>query len=176
MQPDTNLARLLAAEWPEVEGRWRGMIFGAYPSDTASFLEKKKDQFDNPVGYAVRQMTEGVLRGIIAGASPAELAALMEPVVRIRAIQSFKPSGAMAFVFALKDAVREHVMDQKSPETISAGDLIGFFSEVDAVALLAFDYYMDSREKLHEVRHEELKNNMYMLLRQANQVNTGEGP
>ena len=45
---------------------------------------------------------------------------------------------------------------------------------MDEISHISFDIYMECRQKLFEVKEDELKRNLYMLLRKNNLVSDGE--
>ncbi|GAB4421966.1 MAG: RsbRD N-terminal domain-containing protein [Thermodesulfovibrionales bacterium] len=145
--------------------KWFDVIVETYPSETASFLKRQKNQFTNPVGHTILQGMDGLLEGLINGTDSERVSSYLDNVIRIRAIQDFTPSQAIAFIFGLKKIIREelegingHLSDEVS----------GFDSRIDVLALMAFDIYMKCREEIYEIRANEVKNNMFMLLQRAN--------
>ena len=80
----------------------------------------------------------------------------LERINKIRAVQDFKPSQAVAFVFLLKTALREEL----GAELYQGGmtqQLLSLESQIDGLVLIAFDNYMRCREKLFEVRCNDIK-------------------
>ena len=88
-------------------------------------------------------------------------------VIRIRSVQDFSPSEAVAFIFDLKPAIRE-VVDSRVRGSESWNDLWELESRVDRVALLAFEKYTECREKLHEIRNNEIKSRALKLMQRVN--------
>jgi len=132
------------------------LVCETYGAETASRLKAERDLFANPVGAAIRGGVEalvGVLTGEIA---MPELQSSLDPVVRVRAVQDLVPSEAVAFVFLLKQAVREEL----SGELLQNGhakELEGVDQQVDRMALVAFDLYAACRERVGEIRVKEAR-------------------
>ncbi|MCX6635381.1 MAG: RsbRD N-terminal domain-containing protein, partial [Acidobacteria bacterium] len=99
----------------------------------------------------------GVLVDEIVGEmDQARITAALDAIMRIRAVEDHTASQAVAFLFLLKEVLRE-----KSP----AADLAAFENRIDRMALLAFDLYMKCREKIYEIKAEEAKRRVYLLER-----------
>lgn len=140
----------------EILDRWRRMIAESYPAQTAVFLQTQKDRFRNPVGHTIAEQTAELFDALLNGADSKSLSQLVEPLVRIRAVQDFTPAQAVDFVFGLKAAVR-HEVALEIQEAAVTKSLLEFESRVDAAALLAFDRYMECREQIYRLRTDELK-------------------
>jgi hypothetical protein len=77
-------------------------------------------------------------------------------MIRIRAVQDFLPSKAIGFVFLLKRVIQEE-LGREVRERGLGEELLDFERQIDDLALLAFDVYMQCREKIFEVRIREVK-------------------
>ena len=98
--------------------------------------------------------------------SQTSLSSFLDRIISIRAIQDFAPSGAIAFIFLLKKAVREKLEREVRENGISQ-EVIELESRIDGLALLSLDIYMKHREKLYEIRVNEIKNRESGLIRSA---------
>ena len=152
---------LLEQKREVVLGKWIDYVLRTYPKDSTEFLAKQKDRFHNPVGHSIKEALELIYGQILAGMETAGLDDALDGIIRIRSVQEFTPSQAVAFVFRLKVIVREALRDQAG---VSPGEFFEIDSRIDRVALLAFDKYMECREKLHEIRVKEIKNVSNRLL------------
>ena len=163
-----NLKDLLLEKRAAVVKRWFDMILESYPADTSGFMKSQKDPFTNPVGRTIHQGMEGILDELLKGEGDTGISVLLDDIIRIRAVQDFTPSKALAFIFLLKSAVREELGPDGCADRTLAGDLLKFESRIDGMALLAFDIYMGCREKLYDIKVNETKRLMFRLLQQAN--------
>ena len=91
----------------------------------------------------------------------------LDGIIRIRSVQDFTPSEAVAFIFQLKSAIRE-VVEAELRGAEKWDDLSDLEARIDRVALLAFEKYTQCREKLHEVRNNEIKSRAIRLLERVN--------
>ncbi|MBI4822971.1 MAG: RsbRD N-terminal domain-containing protein [Nitrospirae bacterium] len=152
----------------EILGRWFDAILDTYPADTASFLKNQKDRFHNPVGYTIYEGIAGIFDEIIKeagdfdGASP-----FLDNIIRIRAIQDFAPSSAVSFVVLLKRIIRDELKAANGAFAVSSEELSLLDSKIDNLVLLSFDIYMGCRERLYEIKANEVKRNTFRLLQRA---------
>lgn len=136
--------------------RWCRIIFDSYPSDSRSFLRSQKDRFANPIGYAVASCTEKLFCELTGACDTEGIRSALSEFVRMRAVQEYHPSEAIGFILELKSIIRNEVRK----DTGRAEDCEGLDeleSGIDRAALVAFDLYMESREKLFQIRLDELR-------------------
>jgi len=160
------LTQLLQEKKPLIVERWLQLIFHSYPPETARFLKKEKNRFDNPVGFRLSQGVQGLVEALLTDAAPGQLTACLDEIIRIQALQNFTPAQALAFVFLLKNVIREELGEALADPDLAAACL-ELESRIDGVALLGFEVYVQRREKLHEVRLNEVKNRVSGLLRRS---------
>jgi hypothetical protein len=164
-----KVQELLARRKTAILKRWLNKILETYPPDTSKFLKNVRDPFANPVGNTISQGIEGLYEGLVEGTTSEEASSFLDHIIRIRAIQEFSPSEAVGFVFFLRDAIREELKKEIRGGHISH-DLSALDSRIDELALLSFDIYMKCREKLYELRSNELRNRTIKLLERSDYV------
>ena len=151
------LEDLLSRKKSVILDRWLQLILESYPADASRFLKQEKDRFANPVGYTISQEIEVLYEQLLHGMDSDKLATCLDNMIRIRSVQDFSPSQTIAFTFLLKKAIREelasHIAERQGFE-----ELLRFESRIDRVVLLALDIYMKCREKVHQIRVNEVKN------------------
>ncbi|MFH1486509.1 MAG: RsbRD N-terminal domain-containing protein [Chloroflexota bacterium] len=136
--------------------RWFNLIAETYPAEVSAFL-REKDRFSNPVGYTVSQETSALYDELLKTQADSDrVCAALDSIVRIRAIQDFSPHEAIAFVFLLKEAIKQE-LGTGIDRSISFGEWLDFEPRIDRLASVAFDIYMKCREKVYELRVNELK-------------------
>jgi hypothetical protein len=174
IQRQMSLTDILSKKKTELLNSWFDRIIETYPAETAKFLKGQKDRFANPVGRTIHEGIEGIFQELIHGGEIEKVSGFLDKIVRVRAIQEFTASQAVAFIFFLKSVIREGVKD--APLTADlAEELATLESQIDSLALIAFDIFMQCREKLYDIKAGELKNMTYRLLQQANLVSGTEG-
>jgi len=164
-----KIENLLSQKRAAILERWFDVMLETYPIDTSMFLKKQKDRFANPVGYTISQGIEGLFEELLQGMDSGKVSSFLDNIVRVRAVQDFPPSQAMAFIFLLKKVIKEELKSEIRENGL-AEELLIFESKIDALALLSFDIYMKCREKIYEIRVKEVKNSVHMLLRKANLI------
>ncbi len=162
-----KLAQLLSQKKSAIFERWLDHIFATYQPETADFLKREKDRFNNPVAYRIYEGAKGLVDAVVAGATPEEVSKLLDEIIRIKAMQNFTPSQALAFVFILKNIIREELAKEIGADAGLAAEMLTLESQIDGMALIGFDVYLKRREKLHEVKVDEIKRGVSGLLRKA---------
>lgn len=162
-----KLAHLLAQKKSAILERWLDLIFASYPPETAGFLKREKDRFNNPVAFRIYEGAKGLVEAVVVGATPEEISQSLDEIIRIKALQDFTPSQVLAFVFLLKMVIREELNKEMGADAGLAVEMLALESQIDGMALLGFDVYLKRREKLFEVKVDEIKRGVSGLLRKA---------
>ena len=103
---------------------------------------------------------------LLDAVDPEAIKTYLDPIVRIRAIQDFTPSQATGFILLLKKVLREHLEDELQ-NAAHARQLLAFESKIDQLCLLAFDVYMDCKEKIYELSANETRNRTFKAFKRA---------
>ncbi len=160
-----KLRDALSRKRSSIVEKWFDVILETYPEDTSKFLKKGKDPFANPVRHTILQGVEGVCDELLKeGENPEALNDFLDKVIRIRAVQDFSPSQALAFVFSLKGVIRD-VLGEEIRGNRLHDPLLLLETRIDALALRAFDVYMGCREEIYELRVSEVKRMREQALR-----------
>ena len=161
-----QIATLLSQKKAAILGRWLAMIFDSYPPETAIFLRKEKNRFDNPAGYRISEGLEGLYGALLQEMERDQVLTCLDEIIRIRALQNFTPSQALAFIFLLKIVIREELAEEIRKENLAA-ELLDLESRIDGLALLGFDVYTKRREKIFEIKADEAKRRVSGLMRRT---------
>ena len=164
---DMGLESILADKRNSIIKKWRDVIVDTYPGETQRFFRKEKDQFANPVGNTIAKDLDALYDELIKNGNNEKIATCLENIIRIRAVQDFKASQAIGFVLQLKKLIREMVVQQARMTELS-GELEAFENRIDDIALLACDIYAQCRQKICDIRVNEVKNQLGKLLKRAN--------
>jgi hypothetical protein len=164
-----SLQKLLEENKSAILRRWFDSIVETYPSDTKDFLRRKKNRFDNPVAHRITSGIEGIFSQILGEAKENDVSPFLDTVIRVRAVQDFTPSQAVAFVFDLKRLIREELGEKIRADQLSE-ELWKFEEAIDKMGLLALDIYMKCREEIYEVRVREVKRSVSRLIDRANKI------
>lgn len=166
---DMNLEALLSEKKAAIVRKWFDLIIDNYPSDSSNFLKKQKDRFLNPIGNIISQSIDSLFDELINGLDSDKVYTLLDDIIRIKAVQDFSPSKALSFIFLLKQAIREEMGSDIKKKQIS-DELTSFESRIDDLALLSFDIYMKCRERIYEIKADEVRRMTFRLLQKANLV------
>ncbi len=154
-----GLTEQLAKEKDAIVKRWFERVVDTYPAETSRFLRSQKDPFANPVGQTTFQGLATLVDLLSGPMDPEKARNALDPIIRIRAIQDFTASRAVRFVFELKAIVRA---------TAGQGqDLTELEARIDELALVAFDLYMACREKIYDLKANEMKSRTYKAFAKA---------
>ena len=147
----------LINERSSILNNWIQSIVDSYPLETSKFLRSQKDRFSNPVGFAISNTAENIFDEIIKNDTDFEkIKLLLGDIIKIRAVQNFSPSSAVGFIFSLKKVVRDELEAELS-EKKNIDEFSNLELAIDRVALIAFDLYMEAREKVFKIRVNEIK-------------------
>ncbi|PID78092.1 MAG: hypothetical protein CSB21_02190 [Deltaproteobacteria bacterium] len=147
----------------KIASRWFDAVLASYPVDKNRFLAGKEDPFMNPVGVNIKESVKKILKEILKKKPDNEkLSKLIDPVMRIAAVQEFGPARATAFIFSLKQIFREEL---KNKIENFYGELDEFSKKLDVLALIGFENYMKCREKIFELKARHVKERTLNILK-----------
>ncbi len=139
-----------------VLNRWLHLILETYSGEASKFMGNEKDPFVNPVGSTIAAEIEALYDGLLQGMGATELSGCLDKIIQIRAVQDFSPSGAVTVIPFLKTAIRQE-MERSGMAKTSTAEWFDFESKVDQLMLTAFDIYSKYRERIYELRMNEIK-------------------
>jgi hypothetical protein len=166
-----SFAQLLAANRQEILKSWFQATVDSYPAETARFLKNQKDPFANPVGQTTYQSLDALVEALVAGAGREVMAEALDPILRIRAVQTFTPSMATSFVFSLKQIIRQHLPGDGRDAGVHMN---GMDRQIDEMAMAAFDIYVACREKIYELKATESRKQFFGSLKRAGLIDETE--
>lgn len=144
----------------KIVNKWVEYTLSTYVS--SGFFVKEHDKFANPVGGNIRQALGTLFLLFSKGADSKEFTPPLEQIMSIRSVQEFTPSQAVAPINAVKHITREVFLADKERKHLAA-ELYDFDFAVDLAMLAAFDIYMQYRERLYQVRINEIKSGSHIL-------------
>ncbi len=140
----------------DILAKWSEAIFESYQPEGAKFFREKSDPFLNPVGATIKRETEIIFDQLLGAMDSDEVLKSLDNIIRIRSIQEFSASEAISFLLLLKTIIIEF-LKTGSFDKYKSSELIEIFSKIDKMLLLAFDIYMKDREKVCQIRINEIK-------------------
>ncbi len=119
----------------------------------------------NSISTALKEVFEGLLKN----ESSEKIKKYLDPAIRMRAVQEFTPSNSVGFIFYLKTIVRTFVKKEKNSKKLNQ-QLLDFESEIDVLALIAFDIYMGCREQIFTYKANHVRSRTLRLLKKADML------
>ena len=108
-----KIDRLLTERKDTIVKLWFKRVLETYPDDTANFVKREADPFQNPVGATISQGISEIFEVLLHGEVAEIQSEFIERTIKIRAIQDFTPSQAVAFIFDLKNIIRKELNGEK---------------------------------------------------------------
>jgi hypothetical protein len=166
-----QLTDILSKSKTAILNTWFERIIGTYPEDSQRFFLSEKNDFANPVGSSISHGMNALFDALCSDAelNSEEIYPFLDRIIRVRAVQDFSPAQAIAFVFMLKKIILETLgKELERPEILR--QLLTFDSRIDTVALLAFNNFMQCREKIYELRAKEIRDRTSRIVERACQI------
>jgi hypothetical protein len=161
-----GLKELLEKNKSAIVKKWIDVVVNTYPIDTSQFLKSQTDRFANPVGDAISEGLSSIFDELVSGPDWEKVKLFLDPIIRIRAIQNFTPSQATFFILPLKSIVHEKCKNQLEKSDILKE--VRFLDEnVERLLFLAFDIYMECREKIYSLKANEEKKIVFKAFKRA---------
>ena len=128
-----KLVALLEKKKETIVNQWFEQVIHTYAPDTAMFYQNQKDAFSNPVGSTTKQALTRLFNLLLELEEDKTPAAIIDPLVRVRAVQDFTPPQAIGFVFFLKPIIRD--LFKKNQKKFQLVELLTIESRIDMLAL-----------------------------------------
>ncbi len=161
-----SLEAILSQRKKNIVKKWFDLVVETYPEDTSNFLKGQKDPFANPVGNTTIQGLRALFDELLSEMNFKTAATLLDPIIKIRAVQNFSPSQATGFVLALKKIIRENIKTEINEKQI-INDLFQLELKIDELSLIAFDIYMQCRERVFQLKANEVGNRTFSAFKRA---------
>ncbi len=162
-----TLRQLLRDRRDAIARDWLEGVLATYPGDSAAIFGRERDPFANPVGHSLRVGTQGILDVLLDNTDVGEIREHLHEIMRIRAVQQFAPSQAVGFVLRLREIVRAAAGEMAADPRFSS-ELAELDSQIDQIALEAFDIYVGCREQVYELRVNEVKRQVSWIVDKVN--------
>lgn len=144
----------------KIVDQWADYTLSTYTSSV--FFKKEQDKFANPVGGNIRESLTSLFSLISKGEDSEKFKSPLEQLISIRSVQQFSPSQALAPLNAVKHITREVFRKDKERSHL-INELYDFEFSVDLAVLAGFDIYMHYRERLYQVRIDEIRSGSHLL-------------
>jgi len=164
------LNELLEKNKSKIIDKWIQVVKDSYPAETALFLKAKNDPFANPVGNTISTGLTDLFELLSSKTVPDSAAAVLDPILRIRAVQNFTPSQATDFLFSLKIVIKEILGSEIFKDKSNMAEWLEIETKIDQLIKTGFDVYMKCVTKLYEIKSTEMKNRTFSAFARAGLV------
>lgn len=167
------LKDLIRSRKDQIIRKWTDLVHGTYPFNTVGFLRTRSDRFINPVGQRTDRAAQAFVESLCADTpDEKDLREATMDFIRVRAVQDFSAEETVSVLFNLKPIIRETLGEDLAKFIKEHGpqEMWELEANIDALALLAFAAYAACRDKVAELRIDELKRRQSQVLRQAERV------
>jgi hypothetical protein len=161
-----GLKNLLEKKKSAIIKDWFEAVAATYAPDAADFFKRQKDLFANPVGSTIFNGLKKLFDELLLQMNHEEIKCLLDPLVRIRAVQDFSPSEATSFILSLKKVIITN-LQKELRDIYILNEFLQFESKIDALSLIAFDIYVECREKIYELKVTTERNKIYSAFARA---------
>jgi len=151
-----SLNHLLAKKKKAILHKWFDRVLETYPIDMQGFFRQQSDRFSNPVGSTIFVSLEGLFQELLKKGDYGRVRSFLEDILRIRSIQDFSPSHAVVFLPLLKGILKGEIGEEVRQNRLYE-EWLELESQIDEFLLLAFDIYMECREKVFQLKTQELR-------------------
>ena len=161
-----SLKGLIEKKKKDIIHLWFEATLQTYAPDTARFYMGQKDAFANPVGSTTSEGLPLLFDQLLNDFDSNAIKSHLDPIIRIRAVQDFTASQATAFILKLKKIIRDCLSDELQ-DASQLKELLAFESRIDQLSLMAFDVYMECKEKVYEIAANETRNQTFRAFKRA---------
>ena len=155
-----ELKEALEGHKKEIVSLWIERTLNSYKSP--GFFKKESDSFANPVGVNIKDALSTIFDLLLANAEHPDYADPLDRIIRIRAVQTFTPAQAVAPLLELKWVIKQVFSTKKDAEPLLS-ELDTLDCDVDRIALMGFNLYMECREQIYRCRINEIKSGSHVI-------------
>ena len=161
-----GLKNLLEKNKSAIIKDWFEATAATYAPDAADFFKRQKDLFANPVGNTIFNGLKKLFDELLLQMDHDKIKSYLDPIIRIRAVQNFSPSEATSFILFLKKVIITNLQKELRDIQISK-EFLQFESKIDTLSLIAFDIFVECREKIYELKVTTERNKIYSAFARA---------
>ena len=160
------LMKSLAGRKDAIVQEWLARALQSYPEHTGRFLAREQDPFRNPVGHTLKAALPALFDQVVGDLDCDRVSSILDDILRIRAVQDFSAGQAVAFLFLLKPVIRD-ALKRESQAHPDGDALAALEARIDQMVLLAFDRFMRCRETIYEIKANEARRRIGVLLQRC---------
>ncbi|MCP4295716.1 MAG: hypothetical protein GY786_08935 [Proteobacteria bacterium] len=156
-------------EKPEILRDWYETVINSFPQKSRRIITLNEDRFANPMGYTLYEGMQQILETIVSRSSIVDLDEVLGKIIRVKAIQDKQPNDGLEFLFDLKNIIRQYG-NAFSENFTENRALFEIEDLIDSIILKAHLIFVESREKISELKVREVEKKTHMLRRLVGEV------
>ncbi len=149
-----TLKDLLAGKRTIILERWLDRILEDYPQETQTIFCENTSPYSNPIGFTLRKGMEEIIDQILQPLSVEEARAILEPVMKVRAVENLPLSRRVDFILPLREILFEIVREEKGKDLLGR-EWLDLNARISWLALLGMNLFSECREKVNRLRIKE---------------------
>ncbi len=165
-----ELVDWLSQKKQDIVRDWVRVTMEAYPTEAVTVFKRNKDRFTNPLPHVISKNIDLLFDELLQGIDPERTTPIITEIVRLKAVQQFTPAESLQFIFDLKEVLYKLKGEKIEGEVMPYHQIRTIEQEIDKLALLAINVYVGCKEKLYEIRANEIRNQTHMLIRRVNEM------
>lgn len=160
MQPETVLSK----KRKEIVNQWFDAAMAAYPEGSESFFKNNSDPFANPVGNTISRCLHELFDELMKSEMDTEAVRhALDGIIRIQSLQEFQPSDAIGFIFEIRPSIKACFRKSRGDKAVEAY-LTALSANTETLLRMAFDLYMECRQKVFLLRANHSNDRVRQLL------------
>ena len=149
--------------------KWKSIFWDSFGEESKRFFTKEVDRFQNPFGYRIDETFEGLIKVLFGNFNWDEANYYLRRLVQLRAVQETTPSKALNMFIQLKGIIRKD-LGEEILKKFGIEEFLKLEDRINAFIIRSFDFFMDYRERLNQLRYDEWKRAHFLLLKRAGLV------
>jgi hypothetical protein len=146
-----TLKDFLAEKKTIILDRWLDRILEDYPPHSQAFFRENKSPYSNPVGFTLRGGMEGIMDQILRPMQVEDARAILEPVMKVRAVENLPPARGLRFILPLREVLCE-IMREEERKDLWDQEWTELNSRIIRLAFLGMNLYSECREKVNRLK------------------------
>ena len=158
-----NNKRNILDEW------YKCMVSSLYNNDETNYIMNEKDSFINPSAFILKNVLADIFGYLFEKTELDKINGSLEKFTKLLALKGTDTEKILGPLFLLKSKIVANVESLYLSDK-GYSEITKILSCFDRVILKIFDFYLKAREKIYEIRVNEVKRLTFSLLRANNLV------
>ncbi len=155
--------------------KWKDLYYKAYELGSAGLVRASSDKFTNPIGIITSSSLKILFEAVVGDdVEPLDVQNALKELIQLRSIQKMSPTEAVGPLVQLKKLFKEEIVSFCLKENNESKNIKNVFDEyfiaearIDSLFLMALDLYAHQKEKIFNLRVEEIHRNQSQVVRWA---------